>query len=242
MPLSNHDKLALREDVLDLSRQSRIGPLSPWFDRELIRAIEWDQILPRKRIEWEILPDLTRKLEEYRTGAGVDTVVLGMSGGVDSALTAALFNVAIPGPLQDDSVLRAIYRGLATPERGSLVVPKALLALETIGDRCLSGRSVPVTQGFSQTTTTRDGFGTYKGESTETFDVTIRVRPLMVDWVSQQLRLYPFTGKTPIHQAVGELINRQGCGGREMRQFEEGLARLAGIDPAAIDAALGPLE
>ena len=152
------------------------------------------------------------------------------------------FNVAIPGPLQDDSVLRAIYRGLATPERGSLVVPKALLALETIGDRCLSGRSVPVTQGFSQTTTTRDGFGTYKGESTETFDVTIRVRPLMVDWVSQQLRLYPFTGKTPIYQAVGELINRQGCGGGEMRQFEEGLARLAGIDPATIDAALGPRE
>ena len=94
MPLSNHDKLALREDVLDLSRQSRIGPLSPWFDRELIQAIEWDQILPRKRIEWEILPDLTRKLEEYRTGAGVDTVVLGMSGGVDSALTAALFKRA----------------------------------------------------------------------------------------------------------------------------------------------------
>lgn len=90
----------LKEEILELSRQKNIGELSPWFNRTL------DQFIDRDYAPWEteIFPDaagvktlgdcLVTQLADYRVQTGKGTVVLGMSGGVDSALTAALFRDA----------------------------------------------------------------------------------------------------------------------------------------------------
>jgi NAD+ synthase len=56
--------------------------LSPWFESSLERAIT----VTGKAI--------TQQLLDYRKENGVNTVVIGMSGGIDSALTAALFQSA----------------------------------------------------------------------------------------------------------------------------------------------------
>jgi NAD+ synthetase len=84
---------SLRDDILDLSRQKHIAELSPWFSSML------DDCIDRGRyLEQEDLDDLgnafINDLREYKAAHNIGTVVLGMSGGVDSALTAALFNAA----------------------------------------------------------------------------------------------------------------------------------------------------
>jgi NAD+ synthetase len=80
----------LKESILDLSRQNNIGALSPWFDKALNTQIGQKLFRTPENLE-DLADDLAHKLHKYRLEAGVATVVLGMSGGVDSALTAALF-------------------------------------------------------------------------------------------------------------------------------------------------------
>ncbi|MBE1282717.1 MAG: NAD(+) synthase [Rhodobacteraceae bacterium] len=83
----------LIDHILDLSRQNSLGPLSPWFA---------DQIQKRVQTGFYAEPDVLRKdldglverLRNYSTTSGRSTVVIGISGGVDSALTAALFRDA----------------------------------------------------------------------------------------------------------------------------------------------------
>ncbi|WP_207477988.1 NAD(+) synthase [Arenibaculum pallidiluteum] len=83
----------LRDSILDLSRQARTGALSPWFARQLDSQIDRGLFLPEDGLA-EAGAKLLRSLKRYRTEAGVATAVLGMSGGVDSALTAALLKRA----------------------------------------------------------------------------------------------------------------------------------------------------
>lgn len=83
----------LREAILDLSRQNRIGQLSPWFSAQLDRRIETGYFRPPEDLR-ALSDHLIHGLEIYRRDGGVSTCVLGMSGGVDSALTAALFKKA----------------------------------------------------------------------------------------------------------------------------------------------------
>lgn len=85
--------MPLYEDILDLSRQAGRGALSPWFERTLRDQVERGMFPSHedlKSIGGKLVSDLT----DYRTQAGVSTAVLGMSGGVDSALTAALLKHA----------------------------------------------------------------------------------------------------------------------------------------------------
>jgi NAD+ synthetase len=81
------------DEILELSRQKQRGQLSPWFDAQLREQIEAEQFL-----EPSVLRDLSqrliRQLTDYREQAGISTAVLGMSGGVDSALTAAILKRA----------------------------------------------------------------------------------------------------------------------------------------------------
>ena len=84
---------ALREAILDFSRQNRIGPLSPWFSQQLDRHIESGYYREPEDLQ-KLSTHLIRELETYRQEGGVSTCVLGMSGGVDSALTASLFKKA----------------------------------------------------------------------------------------------------------------------------------------------------
>ncbi|UIJ70794.1 NAD(+) synthase [Aurantimonas sp. HBX-1] len=81
------------DDILELSRQSARGPLSPWFDVRLREQVTAGQFLPPADLH-AAGERLVRQLADYREQAGVSTAVLGMSGGVDSAVTAALLKRA----------------------------------------------------------------------------------------------------------------------------------------------------
>ena len=81
------------ENILELSRQNSQGGLSPWFIRNLENQIDAGVFLVDGKLD-EVGEALTRRLADYREQAGVSTAVLGMSGGVDSALTAVLFKRA----------------------------------------------------------------------------------------------------------------------------------------------------
>jgi nicotinamide-nucleotide amidase len=85
--------MALQDHILDLSRQARRAPLSPWFERRLREQIDSGQFLPEAELK-AVGETLVGELVGYREQAGVSTAVLGMSGGVDSALTAALLKRA----------------------------------------------------------------------------------------------------------------------------------------------------
>ena len=81
------------DDILDLSRQTPRGPLSPWFDARLRHQVETGLFLPPGDLG-AVGDRLIGQLVDYRRQAGVSTAVLGMSGGVDSAVTAALLKSA----------------------------------------------------------------------------------------------------------------------------------------------------
>jgi NAD+ synthetase len=81
------------DDILDLSRQAPRGPLSPWFANLLRRQVESGLFLPPDELQ-AAGDRLIGQLADYRRQAGVSTAVLGMSGGVDSAVTAALLKKA----------------------------------------------------------------------------------------------------------------------------------------------------
>lgn len=86
-------QMNLKEQILDLSRQARIAPLSPVLDTLFNEAIERGVFLQPEKLA-EVRDSIVADLKAYREQTGRETVVLGMSGGVDSALTAALFKEA----------------------------------------------------------------------------------------------------------------------------------------------------
>ena len=95
--------MLLRDQILDISRQNQIGAPSPFFSEQLDHQISQGLFLPAENglQRCEITEDLIgvkdsiiNRLAAYREKTGAATVVLGMSGGVDSAVTAALFKAA----------------------------------------------------------------------------------------------------------------------------------------------------
>lgn len=83
----------LYSDILNLARQAGGDGPTPWFKEQLEKQIEERMFLPGEDLE-VVLEEICKDLSDYRDQAGVSTAVLGMSGGVDSALTAALFKKA----------------------------------------------------------------------------------------------------------------------------------------------------
>jgi nicotinamide-nucleotide amidase len=81
------------DEILQLSRQSLRGPLSPWLAGRLREQVDMGQFLSPVDLQ-AVGERLVRQLVEYREQTGVSTAVLGMSGGVDSAVTAALLKEA----------------------------------------------------------------------------------------------------------------------------------------------------
>lgn len=87
------DDKTLVKNILDISRQNQIGKLSSWFDKKLYALVYSDQFLTE--LELGNLKDgIIQELIDYRTQTGVKTATIGMSGGIDSALTAALLKEA----------------------------------------------------------------------------------------------------------------------------------------------------
>lgn len=82
----------LKNEILDISRQNSREPLSPWFDKKLdehLGVTFYDEGNLLRINEGIIL-----FLRKYARAFNVNDVVIGMSGGVDSALTASLFKLA----------------------------------------------------------------------------------------------------------------------------------------------------
>ena len=91
----------LKEEILEVSRQNQTGPLSHWFDYQLERLIDGNlfgydaHIFPEVSQEIPLLAaGIVADLLRYREETGVETAVIGMSGGVDSAVKAALLKRA----------------------------------------------------------------------------------------------------------------------------------------------------
>ena len=79
--------------ILEISRQAQVGPLSPWFQNQLDASIQ----LGHYADEDTLLADqqaIVQWLEAYKEQTGASTAAMGISGGVDSALTAALLKLA----------------------------------------------------------------------------------------------------------------------------------------------------
>lgn len=85
--------MSLKNDILRYSRQETMQPLSNWFESKLDELID-QGIYPDQNVLEDTGRKLVSGLISYAKKYNMYTVVLGMSGGVDSALTAALFKQA----------------------------------------------------------------------------------------------------------------------------------------------------
>ena len=82
----------IKNKILEFNTRDGVAPeLSDWFNYCLDEQIRLN--IYEDNIE-KLKDGLTRKLIDYRDNYKLDNVVLGMSGGIDSALTAALFKNA----------------------------------------------------------------------------------------------------------------------------------------------------
>ena len=85
--------ICMIEDILDISRQNQIGELTPWFKEQLQHLVN-GHIYPNINNLNKIKDSIIDTLFQYKQEHNIDTVVIGISGGVDSALTASLFKSA----------------------------------------------------------------------------------------------------------------------------------------------------
>lgn len=85
--------MSLKEDILKYSRQEKLHSLSDWFDSTLSDLIDRGIYCDQNNLD-ETGRKLVSGLISYANRYKISTAVIGMSGGVDSALTAALFKAA----------------------------------------------------------------------------------------------------------------------------------------------------
>ncbi len=84
----------MKNTILEISRQNQVGKLSPWFDKTLFMFINQDLIDNNIKGVIDTGNFIISDLIDYREQTGMSKVVIGMSGGVDSALVATLFKRA----------------------------------------------------------------------------------------------------------------------------------------------------
>ena len=85
--------MSLKQEILYYSRQEKIGALSNWFENLLDHLIDSQTYIDQNYLE-DTGKKLISGLISYGKKYNIHTAVVGMSGGVDSALTAALFKEA----------------------------------------------------------------------------------------------------------------------------------------------------
>lgn len=82
-----------KEDILYYSRQDVIGPLDPWFEHKVDDLVD-RHIFPNFNEIQDTGFKLEQELKNYKKTYNIKTAIVGLSGGVDSALTAAMFKNA----------------------------------------------------------------------------------------------------------------------------------------------------
>ena len=141
MPSSEHS--FLRDQILELSRQAQIGPLSPFVSALLDKAIAAGYYPTPEQLA-DVNLQIIGLTQLYREETGRNVVVLGMSGGVDSALTAAIFRNAgytVVG------VTMPIHQDVAETQRGieacqALAIEHRHIDLSQLYDATLEAQAV----------------------------------------------------------------------------------------------------
>lgn len=85
--------MSIKQEIMRYSRQENMQPLSHWFENTLDDLITDGSYSDLNTLE-DTGQKLTSGLIAYAKKYNIHNVALGMSGGVDSALTAALFKSA----------------------------------------------------------------------------------------------------------------------------------------------------
>jgi nicotinamide-nucleotide amidase len=85
--------MTLKQEILKYSRQEKMKPLSPWFDSKFDALVNRGVYTDLPSLE-DTGKQLVSGLIAYGKKYNIQSVALGMSGGVDSALTSALFKSA----------------------------------------------------------------------------------------------------------------------------------------------------
>ncbi len=85
--------MGIKQEILRYSRQEKMQPLGNWFDAALEDLIAQNIYVDVNGLE-DVGQKLVQNLRQYSQTHRINTAVIGMSGGVDSALTAALFKAA----------------------------------------------------------------------------------------------------------------------------------------------------
>lgn len=84
--------MEIKNKILEFNTRDGVAPkLSPWFDYMLDEQIRMHIFEDNTE---QLKDGLVRSLADYKMRYDIDNIVLGMSGGIDSALTAALFKQA----------------------------------------------------------------------------------------------------------------------------------------------------
>lgn len=84
--------MGLKQEIFRYSRQEQ-SIISNWFESKLDQLIDRN-VYPDLNALEDIGQKLVTALQRYRVNSKLSTAVIGISGGVDSALTAALFKAA----------------------------------------------------------------------------------------------------------------------------------------------------
>lgn len=84
--------MTLMDDILDITPGDG-SPVNEWFLKKLESHVKSGLYPTKKKLE-STATKLVKQLKDYRDVHRIDDVVIGMSGGVDSATTAALFKEA----------------------------------------------------------------------------------------------------------------------------------------------------
>jgi hypothetical protein len=148
-------------------------------------------------------------------------------GGQIVTIPPALRNAATAYP-----AFGALLRGDATQAPPVEVARTALLSLQAISNHpanCSGPNAVAVPVQITRTTTTRDGFGTFKGNDTSQSGAVLRVRPEFASWVRANISLYPTGGISTVRSAVVDLLSQEGCSGAGVKQLEASIAALMGV-------------
>jgi len=118
----------MKNTILKVSRQDTIAELSPWFDSQLKKLIASGGFIQETELRLTSIK-LIEDLVDYRKQSGIDVAVLGVSGGVDSALVAALFKEA---GWKVKGLLLPINQDPVETERGVEVCDALEIPFETI--------------------------------------------------------------------------------------------------------------